>query len=262
MSTHIVYFDETGDDGITTASSDVFVLTALYMDTDDWKENFEIIKQSRHCLKDRFGFHVKEELHTKHLVRDKGMYRSYGWSQEDRKEILQEVVKCIGLLKVKFFSVIIDKNNIRSSSYKILENALKYSIQRIENDSDGKWNYLIVTDKGRVAPMRRTARSIRVYNPVSSHYGGIINMPIGGLIEDIFEKDSKESYFIQVCDFISFFTFLYYKVVDKKEELPKRVGSLIEKDDLVKLFEYLENCGVINTKASNTHKFGFVVYPK
>ena len=31
LDTYLVYFDETGDDGITTASSDVFVLTSMYI---------------------------------------------------------------------------------------------------------------------------------------------------------------------------------------------------------------------------------------
>lgn len=36
MDTYIAYFDETGDDGPTTASSDVFVLTSIYMSTECW----------------------------------------------------------------------------------------------------------------------------------------------------------------------------------------------------------------------------------
>ena len=91
----------------------------------------------------------------------------------------------------------------------MLENALKYNIQRIENDSKGEWNYLIITDKGRTAPMRKTARAIRVFNPIQSQYSyGYRNQPIKNLIEDIMEKDSSESYFIQVCVFHIYFLFI------------------------------------------------------
>ena len=110
--------------------------------------------------------------------------------------------------------------------------------------------------------MRKTARKIQAYNPVTSHYGGYVNRPINGLIEDILEKDSAESYFIQFCDFVSYFVFLYYKAIDKKEKLPKRVGSIIDSGKLTGIFEYLKNKGVLNIKASNSHRFGFVIYPK
>lgn len=43
------------------------------------------------------------------------------------------------------------------------------------------------------------------------------------------EKNSSESYFIQICDFVSFFVHLYFKIEIRKEELPKRVGTVIDK---------------------------------
>ena len=36
------YFDESGDDGIP-GSSDLFILSNLYMHERDWKDNFEIV---------------------------------------------------------------------------------------------------------------------------------------------------------------------------------------------------------------------------
>ncbi len=37
MKTYIAYFDETGDDGVTMASSDYFVLTSLYMPAESYR---------------------------------------------------------------------------------------------------------------------------------------------------------------------------------------------------------------------------------
>lgn len=47
MDTYIAYFDETGDDGVTTASSEFFVLTNLYMSTEKWQSNFDVIRECR-----------------------------------------------------------------------------------------------------------------------------------------------------------------------------------------------------------------------
>lgn len=159
-------------------------------------------------------------MHTKHFLCDKDPYRKYNWSINDKQEILKEYTLAISKLDISIINVMIDKRKIKRNDYKVLENALTYNIQRIENDSAGKWNYLIITDKGRLSPMRKTARRIRTYNPIHSKYSQQIkNQPIHSLIEDILEKDSTESHFIQVCDFISYFTHLYQKCCVEKNEL-------------------------------------------
>lgn len=262
MDTYIAYFDETGDDGANTSSSKQFVLTSVYMNADCWQSNFDKVKQCKKQLKEKYGFHISEEFHTRQLVRDKGLYRSHGWTEEQRREIIKEFTICIASLDIQIINVIIDKTKIKEDSYSVLEKALTYNIQRIENDSNGNWHYLIISDNGRGAPMRRTARAIRAYNPVQSHYGGVQNAPIKGLLEDILEKDSKESYFIQICDFVSFFADLYYRAIDKKEALPNRVSRVVDEIYIKRVMATLKDRGVLNLKASSKHPFGFVVYPK
>ena len=117
--------------------------------------------------------------------------------------------------------MIIDKKKFKDNNYHVLENALKYNIQRIENDSDRQWNYLVITDEGRIAPMRKTARAIRAFNPIQSKYlPGFVNHPISNMIEDIMEKNSSESYFIQICDFVSFFYIYISKSKFGKKSYP------------------------------------------
>jgi len=157
--------------------------------------------------------------------------------------------------------LLIDKSSITARDYRILENALTYNIQRIENDSQGKWNFLLITDKGRIGPMRKTARAIRAYNPIQSQFGGFINRPIKNMIEDVMEKDSQESYFIQICDFISYFVHLYYLTRYKKRELPNRVGCLINKEFVGRVMATLSVHGIFNENASR-EKYGLVIYPK
>ena len=197
MNTRIVYCDETGDDGLNTCSSNVFILTSLYMPVESWRENYNRIVELRRHLKILYGFHVKQEMHTKHFLTDKNPYRDYKWSDDQKRDILNFFTEMIASLDISIINVIIDKTNIKTNDYPILANALKYNIQRIENTSNNEWNYLIITDKGRIGPMRKTARAIRVYNPIPSRFSGHYNKPIKNLIEDILEKDSRESYFIK-----------------------------------------------------------------
>lgn len=261
MSTRIVYCDETGDDGLNTKSSDSFILTSIYMSAESWQSNYDKIKNFRKNLKSKYGFHVKQEMHTKHFLTDKNPYRSYNWTQEQKINILKEYTVLISSLDISVINVIIDKTSIQSKDYHVLQNALTYNIQRIENDSRGDWNYLFITDKGRIAPMRKTARAIRAYNPIHSNFGGYINRPIKSLIEDILEKDSKESYFIQICDFVSFFVHLYYKTNRQQKKLPNRVSRLIDQEFVGRVMATFKNGNILNLNASSD-PYGFVIYPK
>ena len=178
-------------------------------------------------------------------------------------EILKAYTLTIASMDLKIINVIIDKTKFRDDQYQVLENALKYNIQRIDNDSNGEWNYLIITDKGRLAPMRKTARAIRAYNPIQSKYSyEFTNQPISNLIEDILEKDSAESYFIQISDFISYFVHLYYEVHFKGKKLPNRVMNVIDAQFVGRVMATLKSSDKLNLKANEKDHYGFVIYPK
>lgn len=262
METYIAYFDETGDDGAVRTSSSTFVLTSMYMSCTNWQSNYDKVHTLRRFLKDQYGLFTSEEIHTKHFLTNKDPYRKYGWSIDDKRLILKYIVKCIMQLDVKYINVIIDKNNIIKEDYDILGTALKYNIQRIDNDSNGEWNYIIITDRGRVAPMRKTAREIRAFNPIHSKYEySYTNKPIRNLIEDILEKDSRESHFIQLCDFVSYFVHLYYKTHYLGESIPNRAKEIIDEEFISSVMDALHKGEVFNEKASQ-HEYGLVIYPQ
>ncbi len=260
---YIAYFDETGDDGNNTNSSDTFLLTSMYMPMNSWQKNYEIMTDLKKNLKDKYGFYIKEEMHTKHFLCDKDPYRKYNWTKEQKQKILVEFTLAISKLDAKLINVMIDKRKIKKPNYKVLENALTYNIQRIENDSNGKWNYIIITDKGRISPMRKTARSIRAYNPIHSKFSTeVTNQPIKNLIEDILEKDSKESHFIQVCDFVSYFTHLYQKCCVEKQPFPNRVANCIDDNFISRVLQTLKSKDKLNLNANKKDTFGIVKYPR
>jgi len=263
METYVAYFDETGDDGSTTASSDHFILTSLYMPVSSWQNNFDIMKNLRKELKKLYGFHSTQEMHTKHFLTDKNPYRNYGWTPEIKRDILIRFAKAICSMDLKFINVIIDKTIIKKENYPVLQNALTYSIQRIENDSNGNWNYFIITDRGRIAPMRKTARAIRAYNPIHSMFSeSYSNRPIKYMFEDIMEKSSEESYFIQICDFVSYFVHLYFDLYHKNKTLPGRVSNVIDKEFVGRMMATLKHGDKLNLKANASNPYGLVIYPK
>lgn len=262
MSTEIVYFDETGDDGNNQKSSDHFILTSFYMPAESWSSNFQLMRDLRKNLKDMYGYKIKEEMHTKQFLTNKNPYAMYGWSDEVRKEIVVQFARTISGMDGRAINVIIDKRKIISLDYPVLDRALTYNLQRIENDSNKKWNYLVITDEGRLAPMRRTARRLQIYNPIPSHYQGTYNHPLNMMIEDILEKNSSESYFIQVCDFISYFVHLHFLSSVRMRDYPGRIASFVDADFVKNVLGILKDGNILNIKANGSHEFGFVIYPK
>lgn len=108
--------------------------------------------------------------------------------------------------------------------------------------------------------MRKTARAIRAFNPIQSKYSyGFVNQPITNMIEDIMEKNSAESYFIQICDFVLFFVHLYFKSEVRHEKLPKRVGNVIDDVFVKTVIVTLKNSGKLNLKANESNIYGLII---
>lgn len=124
---------------------------------------------------------------------------------------------------------------------------------------------MIITDEGRIAPMRKTARAIRSYNPIQSKYSyGFMNQPITNMIEDILEKNSSESesYFVQICDFVSFFVHLYFLAEIRNVSLPNRVANVIDENFVKRVMATWKTSGCLNLKANESNPYGLVIYPK
>lgn len=260
---YIAYFDETGDDGFPTCSSELFVLTSVYMHHQHWKDNYNKTLDFRRMLKNDFGLPVKLEFHTKHFLTDKNPYRLYNISDEDKKDIIFRFADFISTLNIEIVNVVINKKNIISAQYPVLENALTYNIQRIENtlkNHSEKEMFLVITDEGRVGKMRRVTRKIQRINYIpSKFYSTQYRQEIERLIEDPLPKQSNESYFIQIADFVSYIVFLYSLNVLNGSKWANRVAKKLTFDDVYRCLEYMKN--VLNLAASRKNEFGIVHYP-
>lgn len=258
------YFDESGDDGYPVYSSDLFVLSSIYLHYHSWKENHTAIHSFRRTFKVKWNFPVKLEFHTKEFITDKNPYHGR-YTPTERRTMLFEYCQFVSTLSFKVISVVIDKIRIRRPKYDVLKKALTYNIQRIENDLglpqyDGR--FLIITDEGRVKKMRETARAIQRINYIPSLiHPGPYRKEIVRLIEDPLPKPSSESYFIQIADMISFLVGLYARqhLCEPKRPWGNRVLGALSLGDEVALLETLKQR--FNPRASK-NPYGIVYYPK
>jgi hypothetical protein len=171
----------------------------------------------------------------------------------------------IANLNVKIINVVIVKPRIRNPDYPVLDTALKYSIQRIENDLNPTINpdekFMIITDPGRVGKMRNTSRRIQRINFIPSKYSpSLYRREITSLIEDPLPKDSKESYFVQLADTVSYVVYLHAISETKAGNYPNRLASLVTPAKVAEWMERLKPS--LNLNSSRKDPYGIVYHPQ
>ena len=262
---HIVYYDESGDDGFPEYSSQFFILTAIYSHYLNWTPEFDAIRVFRRGLKLSFGIPVKTEMHTKQFLLNKKPYRAMELSEQQRLDIVGLYCDLIASLEVRIINVVIVKPRIRNSDYKVLDTALTYSVQRIENDLNPTANpeqrFLIISDSGRVGMMRQTTRRIQRINFIPSKFGDhSYRREIKALIEDPLPKDSKESYFIQLADLVSYVVNLYSIDMLKMGTYSNRLEPFLTPTVVRGWMDRLMPS--LNRQASTCDPYGIVYYPR
>lgn len=88
-----------------------------------------------------------------------------------------------------------------------------------------KWNYFLISDKGRLGTMRKAAKKI----------------PNQYMIEEVFEKDSADSFFIQLCDYVACMTRLYYEHCVCGNAISSRYSRIIDTEAIQAIFAKLNN---------------------
>jgi hypothetical protein len=258
----IAYYDESGDDGFPITSSPLFVLTALYQHHLNWKENYERAKAFKQQLARDFPFPFHKELHTREFILNKAPYHLWKISEKDRAHIIDLYCQLTAQLETKIISVVIVKDRLQKKDIDVLDIALTYSVQRIENDlaADPQNKFEIITDSGRVGKMRKTTRRVQKINFIPSKFGPTPRrQEIQKLIEDPLPKDSSESYFIQLADLVAYVVSLYTVVAQNAGSFPNRLPKLIDPDRIYAWMEMLRP--VLNLKAAGDDPYGIKFHP-
>lgn len=203
---YLLYVDESGDPGLGEFSSLHYSLSGLVVKAEQWQIYLERLKGFREYLKSEYGLNKRTELHASELVRV-GKTKALKLIPKSRRiEIMRICSLQIPIIfkDAKIINVYLQKKDFKSKD--IQDQAWKRMIIGFENlisKSDAEKG-LIISDEGIGIKVISVLRQMRE------------NKTVENIIEDIFTHDSKDSYFIQCADLISYFLY--------RKEQPK--GSL------------------------------------
>lgn len=204
---HIYYVDESYDQ--TT-----FIVSSVRVDVLEWKAVLERIKQFRAHLRTSYGIKLKSELHAHTFVR----HCSDGVSTRvlsiaERRQIFEECIDFIATLPIEIINVCLPLQKFGGRSNEAHFQAIDRLFNRIQTNVSRAHplsHALVIFDKGKEQQITKLSRRLAVFNYIPSQYGAwpggakAKNIATDRIIEDPIFRESRDSYFLQLADFVAY----------------------------------------------------------
>src|ERR1039457_319492 len=203
---HLFYADESYD-------QHKFVMTAMRVDVAQWRDVFTRVKSLRSDLRTEFGIKLKKELHAQSFVRhcsDSASTRKL--SLAERRDAFASTLRFIATLPIEIINVALDIANYRDSNAAHLAvidrlfNRIQTNVTRCTPQSHA----IVIFDTGKERQITKLARQLAVFNYIPSQFDRwenghrARNIVTDRIIEDPVFRDSRDSYFLQLVDFVAF----------------------------------------------------------
>lgn len=246
---YLMYVDESGDPGKHQYGSPHYILSGLIVAQNDWLTFLQRLKAFRKSIKEKYGLNQRTEIHASELIRINKLDEYRKIHKTDRINILKDYCTQIPILfdTGKIINVCLKKEDYQTTS-DIQLTAWNRLIQRYDTylKKEVKDKGIIISDDTNGSEILDLMRKMRIYNPVSSHYSSSpYNAPTDSIIEDLFQRSSHNSYFIQTADVVAHLLY--------RKEYPK--GSL-KKYGLHEQFDRL--IPILLKEASKNDELGIV----
>ncbi|MFO7972902.1 MAG: DUF3800 domain-containing protein [Marinilabilia sp.] len=246
---YILYVDESGDPGRHEYGSSHYILSGLIVSQNFWQEHLSRLKTFRRYVKETYDLNQRTEIHASELIRINKIKEYQKIKKARRIQLLKDYCTQIPFIfnEGKIINICLNKTEFPNTQ-EIQKTAWTRLIQRYDNYLKKTVNDkgIIIADDTNGKLIFNLLRKMRVYNPVLSKFtGSPYNVPTDSIIEDLFERHSHDSYFIQSVDVIAHILY--------RKEYPK--GSL-RKYGVNHFFDKLEP--ILLKEASKNDEWGIV----
>jgi len=185
---HLIYIDDSFEKPLTT-------IAAIAVKAEDWRDVFEKIQSWRRELKKSDGILITREFHATEFVAGRGRLGDSIVTKYRRAQIFLSAFRLLNTLPIKIFT------SARTANPDWATDRLLTRIH-VTMESWGSFA-LLISDAGKEAEFTKVVRRLQIYNPINLN-GSTINKATKRIIEDPFFKDSEQSYFIQMADFVAY----------------------------------------------------------
>ncbi len=204
------YFDESGDTGFDSSPTSTFALSALLIHDMDWLNALDQTVAFRRYLRDEFHISPRAELKASWLIHNKGDIRSSGLTYKARMAAYTAAMRFqrkTGLFRT--FTVLVKKAEIKKRPFDVRECAWRFAIQRLERfGTANKDNIHVLPDEGHGDFIIKKIRAMRRFHYVPSAFGPeSLERKAENIVEDASDRNSRESYFIQLADLNAYAAF-------------------------------------------------------
>jgi hypothetical protein len=196
--------DDSGDPGVDPGSpTPTFTVCCVFVKDAHWAPLFEDMIRFRRYLRANFGLRMRQEVKANELVQGTGPWLSLGMGDRVRKRIYRSYMRFQGTVgTVKTFAVVVDKSRCATTA-EVRETAWRHALERVETFARHKTEtVMLFPDSGEYDRFRKLARKMRRHSQVGAMIGGgTLSRPMARvLIDDPVERDSAQSYFVQLAD--------------------------------------------------------------
>jgi hypothetical protein len=204
---HIFYADESYD-------QTKFVVSSLRVAVPEWRDVLTRIKTFRVGLRNKYGIKLKSELHAQTFIR----HCSDGVSSQmlsifERRVVFEEAIDFIATLPIQIVNVCLPlqkfggrSNEAHFQAVDRLFNRIQTNVTRMPTPSHA----LVIFDKGKERQITKLSRRLSAFNYIPSQFGAwpggakAKNFLTDRIIEDPVFRESHDSYFLQLSDFVAF----------------------------------------------------------